>query len=61
MYICCPTYLFSSHMNEEINLHGSPDSILINKQIKVPPNLNATIAKFDYVPPELICSYITNK
>ena len=61
MYVCCPTYMFSLLTNEEIDQHNSPDTIIKKGIENISQNIHTTIAKYDYVPPELVTSFITNK
>ena len=53
--------MFSLLTNEEIDQHNSPDTIIKKGIENISQNIHTTIAKYDYVPPELVTSFITNK
>lgn len=61
IYVCTPTYKFSMEMMEEVNDFESPLLIVPEGKENAINNINVAIAKFDYVPPEKVASFITNK
>ncbi|XP_068218522.1 translation initiation factor eIF2B subunit beta [Palaemon carinicauda] len=59
LYVCTPTYKFSPIAYEEVNHYGS-GTLILPKDVNLPPSVNVVSAQFDYVPPENVTSFITN-
>ncbi|XP_042241421.1 translation initiation factor eIF-2B subunit beta-like isoform X2 [Homarus americanus] len=59
LYVCTPTYKFSLVSSEEVNHHGS-GSTIVPQDSNLTSSVNVVVAKFDYVPPENVTSFITN-
>ncbi|XP_045611682.1 translation initiation factor eIF2B subunit beta isoform X4 [Procambarus clarkii] len=59
LYVCTPTYKFSLESSEEVNHCGSRN-VVVPPNSDIPSSVNVMVAKFDYVPPENVTSFITN-
>nr|XP_053642924.1 translation initiation factor eIF-2B subunit beta-like [Cherax quadricarinatus] len=59
LYVCTPTYKFSLVSSEEVNHYGSRNDV-VPPTADIPFFVNVVMAKFDYVPPENVTSFITN-
>ncbi|XP_071533160.1 translation initiation factor eIF2B subunit beta [Panulirus ornatus] len=59
LYVCSPTYKFSLMGCEEVN-HYNSGNVIVPPDSNLPSTINVVVAKFDYVPPENVTSFITN-